>query len=290
MRLFILILLLLILITFVNATTYQEEFNIINKQSEINILINFDNKQAFNFYLDIPNDINEVKVLIDNQEKHFEVIKSQFGNTVNLNGNGKEIKINYLTKTYIEETSKNYFTSEITSLLDSNLNIKVNLPEGASLDKSFNNDLKSTSAYPTPDKISTNGKNIIIEWNYNAKKDQKFPLFIIYNIPKSNYFYLILIIILILALTIFLIKKRSKVEIKTVKIKVDNVEEHLKDEEKVIVNILKQKKGECTQSTLVTLTGMSKASLSRLLNELESRNIILKEQKGNKNLIILKRR
>ena len=55
-----------------------------------------------------------------------------------------------------------------------------------------------------------------------------------------------------------------------------------KEDEKLIVIILKQKKGSCTQSTLLTLTNMSKASLSRLLQELEQRNIIRKEQQGNK--------
>ena len=46
------LLLFLLLINLVSALNYEQEFNIINKETNVNILINFDNKQDFNFYLD----------------------------------------------------------------------------------------------------------------------------------------------------------------------------------------------------------------------------------------------
>ena len=281
----------LLFLQLANAISYEQEFQIFGKETIANIEINFDNKQNFNFYLDLPRDTEEVTVLLDDKEEEFEVIKSSLGNVVNINGDAKQVKINYNSKSFIEQTSKNYFTAELSSLFDSELKIKIILPEGATLDKPFTKDLKETSVYPKPDDITTNGKNLIITWDYDARKDETFPLLIIYNTKNFNYIYLpiigIIVIIAYLA-SIRLIKRKKEIKIK--KVKVENVERYLKDEEKLIINILKQKQGQCTQATLVTLTNMSKASLSRLLNELESRNIIYKEQQGNKNLVILKRR
>ena len=168
------------------------------------------------------------------------------------------------------------------------MKIKIILPEGAALDKSFTNSLEEASVYPKPSKIETNGKNLIVTWNYDSEKNEKFPLFVVYDNKNFNYFYLIIFLVILIAVIYIVIKKTKKVKIKIKTIKVDNVEEHLKDEEKLIVDIKKKKEGQCEQATLVTLTNMSKASLSRLLDELEKRNVIKKEQKGNKNLIILK--
>ena len=277
----------LLLNSLANATIIEQDFEINNRETNVNLLIDFESLNNFNFYLDLPEDVYDLKILLDDEEKEFELITSEFGSIVNINGSAEKLNINYNTRSYIEKTKKYYFTAEVLALFDSDLTIKITLPEGATLDKQFNN-VKETSVYPNPDDIETNGKNIIIIWNYDSNKDETFPFFIIYNVNEFNYLYLILLVIVIIPLTYFLIKKNKKVRI--IKIKESNPELHLKEEEKIIVNILKQKQGQCEQATLVTLTNMSKASLSRLLNELESRNILYKEQKGNKNLVILKKR
>src|SRR3989344_3670177 len=239
----------LLFLSLVNADIYEQEFNINNNEADVLIKINFDDLKYYNFNLNLPEDANNLKVLIDDKEKEVSIND----NFAIINGTSRNLTISYSSGEYIENAKKTYFTAEVISLLNEELKIKVILPEGAALDKSFKNNLEEASVYPKPGKIETNGKNLIITWNYDAEKNENFPLFVIYNIKN-------------------------------------NIEEHLKEEEKLIVNILKQKKGECTQATLVTLTSMSKASLSRLLNELEKRNIIEKEQKGNRNLIILKQR
>src|SRR3989344_1277172 len=135
----------LLFLQLANAISYEQEFQIFGKETIANIEINFDNKQNFNFYLDLPRDTEEVTVLLDDKEEEFEVIKSSLGNVVNINGDAKQVKINYNSKSYIEQTSKNYFTGELSSLFDSELKIKIILPEGATLDKPFTKDLKETS-------------------------------------------------------------------------------------------------------------------------------------------------
>lgn len=65
-------------------------------------------------------------------------------------------------------------------------------------------------------------------------------------------------------------------------------EKHLKEDEKQIVNILKTREGKCEQGTLRVVSGMPKSSLSRILKELEERNIIHKEKRGKKNMVFLR--
>ena len=66
-------------------------------------------------------------------------------------------------------------------------------------------------------------------------------------------------------------------------------EHYLKDEERQIVNVLRQREGSCEQGTLRVVTGMPKSTLSRILKELEDRNIIYKEKRGKKNITITKK-
>jgi uncharacterized membrane protein len=160
------------------------------------------------------------------------------------------------------------------------------LPEGATLDKLYDKKT-SGSIYPNPSKLESNGKNIIITWEKEGLAYEIFSLFFVYNKSSFNFYILIILffILIILYSSYYLIKKRKS---KRKKVKTNSLDKHLKEDEKLIINILRKKKGKCTQATLLTLSNMSKASLSRLLMELEQRNIIKKEQKGNKNLIILK--
>ncbi len=68
----------------------------------------------------------------------------------------------------------------------------------------------------------------------------------------------------------------------------DGVERHLKEEERVIVRLLRQREGRCEQGTLCIVSGLSKATLSRLLTELEMRGIVRKERQGKKNMVYLR--
>ena len=65
-------------------------------------------------------------------------------------------------------------------------------------------------------------------------------------------------------------------------------EKHLKEDEKQIVNILKEREGNCEQGTLRVVSGFPKSTLSRILKELEERNIIHKEKRGKKNMVFLR--
>lgn len=67
-----------------------------------------------------------------------------------------------------------------------------------------------------------------------------------------------------------------------------DVDRYLKEDERIVINVLRMKHDSCSQATLRVVTDFSKARLSRILSELEERGIIYKEQQGRKNLITLK--
>ena len=67
-----------------------------------------------------------------------------------------------------------------------------------------------------------------------------------------------------------------------------DVERYLKEDERIVLNILRMKHNSCSQATLRVVTDFSKAKLSRLLSELEERGVIYKEQQGRKNLVTLR--
>jgi DNA-binding transcriptional ArsR family regulator len=70
--------------------------------------------------------------------------------------------------------------------------------------------------------------------------------------------------------------------------KAADFERYLKEDERIVINVLKMKGNSCSQATLRVVTDFSKARLSRLLSELESRGIVTKVQDGRKNMVTLK--
>ena len=57
--------------------------------------------------------------------------------------------------------------------------------------------------------------------------------------------------------------------------------------EKRIINLLKEKGGELTQTELKSLTGLSRSNMSKNINSLQQKNIIRKEPFKRTNRIIL---
>ncbi|MFC1691725.1 helix-turn-helix transcriptional regulator [Nanoarchaeota archaeon] len=69
---------------------------------------------------------------------------------------------------------------------------------------------------------------------------------------------------------------------------VDEDYKHLKEDELIIVRLLKMRDGMCEQGTLRVVSGFSKATLSRILSEMESRGYVHKELRGKKNMVYLR--
>jgi len=201
----------------------------------------------------------------------------------------KLFSLNYLTRDYLD--NENFVMSFVAPADVSLLKIQLILPNKAVLKKPFvKGDLKTGSAYPSPSGSFSDGENIILAWEIkDVKKGQEIPIYVGYEKGK-DYLSLALILGLLFVVAVtFIILRRPETKTKIIVKKEDNVEEHLKEDEEQIVRILKEREGhKIEQGTLRVITGFPKATLSRLLKELEDRKVIFKEKRGKKNLVFLK--
>lgn len=145
--------------------------------------------------------------------------------------------------------------------------------------------IKDEQIYPKNYELETDGSRIIVRWKFNnVKAGDSVALFVI---MQDNGFYLspleiislIAIIILICILLFYSIKRRRN----------SGFDSHLMESEKKVIEELKKaNKNELWQKQLQIKTGFSKAKLSRVIRDLESRDLITKVPLGNTNKIILK--
>lgn len=262
-----LLLLILLLLPLVNAQELNLNYDIEYKK----VLVNYRFSDTPAFDLNLPPDFSALSFYINNKPAEPEILE----HAIKLPA-AKEIELSFLTKNPLEYSGQNtFFLSDINIPFNLKSNIKLTLPENAILSKP----LGQGSVFPAAE-ISTDGQRIILEWETN----NAFSIFVIFK-EKKNYLWVLIPLVLIIVLLVILLKKKPK--IKEIK-KIIKKPVKLKPEEQKIVNILNQKNGECEQATLRLVTEYPKATLSRILKELEQRGIIKKVYKGKKNLIVLK--
>ena len=175
-------------------------------------------------------------------------------------------------------------------IIDVTSSIKIYLPE--------NHILSDNLVYPKNYSISTNGRNIILEWN---EIDDEVIIFY-EGVPDSNlllYLFSGLLFIVASVVVYFQhkkfkkrlqqIKNKQKEKIKKVKTsKKDLITKNLFDDEKKIIEYLVAKKGHtCWTKELVKELDISKVRLSRKIRSLAEKGLIEKESHGNANRINL---
>jgi len=160
----------------------------------------------------------------------------------------------------------------------SNAEIILNLEKGVVIE--------NKEVFPEGYKIETDGEVISIKWDLrNVTNGQTFAIFVNLEKPNQiNYFYSgVILFILILAIMafIFYLRKKNKKEKKSYGYLLDS-------EKKIISELDKAERKELWQKQLQISTQFSKAKLSRLLRNLESRGLIKRIPLGNTNRIVLK--
>lgn len=179
-----------------------------------------------------------------------------------------ENKIKYIDDGLVEKSRNEYFfISKSSGHLDSE--IKVLLPEGAVLNEDY-------FIFPKNYFLSTNGKNIIVEWKEGIEKEILIP----YKMNSENNFFIYILsgLALIIGIYFYLIKKRINHKKYT---------QNLFKEEKKIMDYLLKKK-ECWTKEMTRDLGISKVRLSRKLRNLEEKELVEKIPYGNENKIKLK--
>jgi len=185
-----------------------------------------------------------------------------------------------------------YIVEKLEALKEGNISISLILDNGFVVQKE--------DIFPQEYELETDGEHIIINWNLQNKREgEAIAVFVTaHSSNKSNILLIVYLLsgILICLITYFLylkFRKRKKLNKSTnnkENKKKEIIEKYLLEtEKKIIEEIKKSEKKELWQKQLQMSTGFSKAKLSRLIRNLESRKIIEKIPLGNTNKIRLKK-
>lgn len=95
-------------------------------------------------------------------------------------------------------------------------------------------------------------------------------------------------IILVIGLVIMFMKPKEKIVVKKIKEKKKKIDlKGLNSKEKEVINIL-QKEGAIFQRTLMEKLEIGKVGMTRILDKLESKEIVERKRRGMNNVVVLK--
>jgi uncharacterized membrane protein len=187
----------------------------------------------------------------------------------------------YVTSEGLEKTNEGYIFLDKLKFNQSYDSVQIRL----NLEKGFL--INNYEAYPTNYVLETDGQTISLIWKLeNVKEGSDFAIFVnLEDTNKSNFLrnsFVVLVSVLLVILIFFFYKKYfSHINRK--------IEKYLLDSEKKVIEELENAEHkELWQKQLQIKTGFSKAKLSRVVRNLEARNLIEKIPLGNTNKIKLK--
>jgi len=250
------------------ASVYNMEINQVGDKLLVKHIISLDNENTIQ--INIPSDASSLY-----SKQNY----SRENNVITIIG--KNIELSYITQDALQKAEDGYYLVDnikFNSDFDSAI-IKLALDTGYFLDNKH--------IYPKPSKIETDGRQITVIWELkDIKKGSDVPVFltIFSSSASSSLLIWILILVVLIVVGYFLYKfylKKGK--------KDRDIERHLMESEKSILNELKKAdRGELWQKQLQLKTNFSKAKLSRIVRNLESRNLVEKIPFGNTNKVRLK--
>ena len=189
----------------------------------------------------------------------------------------------YVLSGSLEKTSEGYIFLDKLRFNQNYDFVQIRL----NLERSFV--IKNYEAYPSGYLLETDGQTISLVWNLrNVREDSDFAIFV--NLEDTNKSTILKNSLLVLAI-ILVVLFGSLLYLKYFRSKRLNkkIEKYLLDsEKKVLLELENAKNKELWQKQIQLKTGFSKAKLSRVIRDLESRNLIEKIPIGNTNKIRIK--
>lgn len=220
--------------------------------------------------------------LVSASGNYFKEI-DQVGNKLVVRENISGNYSSYVLSSGLEKTSEGYIFLDKLKFNQSydSVQIKLNLERGLLIN--------NYEAYPTGYLLETDGQTISLVWNLErVNSGSDFAIFV--NLEDTNKSSLLrniftgLVMVLFVFIGFLFYKKYFKSKRLNKKI-----EKYLLDSEKKVLNELEKAEGkELWQKQIQLKTNFSKAKLSRVIRDLESRNLIEKIPLGNTNKIKLR--
>ncbi|MBD3155759.1 MAG: hypothetical protein GF368_03835 [Candidatus Aenigmarchaeota archaeon] len=135
--------------------------------------------------------------------------------------------------------------------------------------------------YPRAE-IDSDGEKISVKYKETLEQGQEFSTLITYNLNRNHTYLLFLLGLFSGALIVwFFLKRRNNRRINV------RVSETLDEDEKLIYDLVRAKDG-ILQKEIVQLTNFSKSKASKVIRELEKKNIVKKEPYRKTNKIFLR--
>jgi len=213
------------------------------------------------------------------------IVKSRFRRPIST-GENYTITFKFSQPDRVSIKGDTYILSISHSLLANvkRFNLKITLPEGYGV---------AEEGISPEARISSDGRRVILIWELNEPipvEFREFKVIVLYErlgiLSTAFYYYAIIFVIsLLLAFLIYRYYRSRKTGTSTKKDLSDKVE-ILKDDEQLIMKLIIDQDG-IDQREIIKTTDFSKAKVSKILSELEKREIIFKKQIGRRNKLFL---
>ncbi len=155
--------------------------------------------------------------------------------------------------------------------------MKLRLPEGALLPRPLQEPLMTSDVIPLPERVYSDGKSIIFEWRRTGIGE--FSAYTKYipegEGPGYGRFVSAIFAAFVIALAFYLWRKRAEEKI-----------EYLKEGEQFVIRSIMNEDG-IDQKKIQQITSFSKAKVSKIISDLEKRNVVRKEKIGRRNKLYL---
>lgn len=216
------------------------------------------------------------------------IVVSGYQNILQCRPNSQRFNLSFSATNIVNyQKNINIFSFDIPVTIEtSKSNVKLELPNGYGL-----SDKVILPASPPITEIGTDGRKIFIRWEFDTKyPDDIIPLRVYYekveNGSNIQKYYTVVLTLAVLVVSILAI-----LYLRILKKKPELVLSVLNEAERIVVEILQQQpEDEVDQRKIVTLSGFSKAKVSRIVQSLEERGVVETERQGRKNKVKLKKK
>lgn len=251
-------------------------------KESIDIILYPKDENDFNLYL--PNGYKNLEILY-NDEK----IDLPLNQIIRLNSNElNSIKISYTIPNAVEMKKKDFvYMKELVYPNVKNLIFRIKLPPAYGI-----NSEDISAIIPEPTYLQSDGKRIIVLWEMKSPSTPTMFKIKYNSLVTDNGFDtsilvpLAIVLIMLISVGILLVYRSSKNRNVEVKIPPSL----LSEDEMTICEIIRNEGGKIKQKKLSSITGFSKAKITKILSNLEKKELIEREPIGRTFVITLKKK
>lgn len=289
-KVFAAILALIFMVSAAAATTISEEEVTIDLSSntvEVKMEVEDLTTNSFNYQTKYP--VSNLRGFFNGEEASCTVDNLPLGSNINCETDLKEnftARLEYSTQGLVTREGNNIQRFNYNQSIYRpvrNYTLRVLLPEGTGLaDQS--NETEQTVLPEGADIDNLNGRRFVVEWNTNPELGEVSFQILFEGLESRNSLNFLPIVLggIILSLIAIGVYRRKNL------VNASSIIEELENDQKMVVEMLRDNNGEMLQKDIVDESDYSKAKISGVVKELEDRNIISKEKEGRSNKVVLK--